>query len=399
MKNLPRVVGKRLQALANQFPAVLILGPRQCGKTTLVRHAVAGRYYDLERPSDRQVFEADPELALSRLRESAILDEAQTLPALFPVLRALIDENRRHCGRFYLLGSVNPALVREISESLAGRVGVLELTPFLYPEVHGRFDLPTFWHRGGFPDALLAANTEQWGEWQESYVRTFVERDLARYHQFSVSPLEMRRFTTMLAHLHGGLLNASELGRAFGVSYHTVQRYLDAIEGHYLIRRLMPYAKNTGRRLVKSPKVYIRDTGLLHHLLGIRDENELLAHPKRGFSWEGCMIEQLIALFHLSQPGAQFSFYRTQMGAEIDLVVEYGGLARGFEFKTAMSVGKGDASGLRAGLTAGVIHEGAVVYLGSKRYPLAPSIEALPAADLLAALTPAPTSATQPASR
>ena len=187
----------------------------------------------------------------------------------------------------------------------------------------------------------------------------------------------------MVAHLHGGLLNASELGRAFGVSYHTVQRYLDAIEGHYLIRRLAPYAKNVGKRLVKSPKVYLRDAGILHHLLGIGSGDDLLVDPKRGFSFEGCMIEQIISQFALSKPGTRFSFYRTQAGAEIDLLVESDKETMGFEFKTALSVRRSDASGLRAGLEAGVITQGSVVYLGSERYPVAPAIEALPASTVL----------------
>jgi len=372
-----------VKALAEQFPAVLIVGPRQCGKTTLARHFLQGTYFDLEKPSDHQVFAGDVELALSRLDEPLILDEAQVVPQLFSVLRSVIDQKRERTGRFYLLSYVNPALVRQVSESLAGRIGIVELTPFLYPEVAGPdLDLGGFWLRGGYPDACREPVEQRRARWHEQYVQALLERDLAK-HGLKCSPFEMRRLLGMLAHVHGGLLNASELGRSLGVSYHTVGNYLDILEGHFLIRRLAPWFANVGKRLVKSPKVYLRDSGLLHYLLGIRNDRNLLESPRRGASWEGCMAEQIIALEKLRYVGSQFWFYRTRAGAEIDLVIERGGQRFGYEFKCASSVGRSDASGLKAGLADGVISQGAVVYSGPRRYPLTARIEAIPAENLL----------------
>ena len=303
--------------LAAQFPAVLILGARQCGKTTLARAFLKGEYFDLEKPSDLQVFLGDPELALRRFQSPIIIDEPQTLPEIFPVLRAMIDEKRAEKGRFFLLGSVNPALIKQISESLAGRVGVVELTPFLFAEAKGLgVGLATHWLRGGFPDACSEENTGKWQRWQENYVRMFTERDLLR-HGVKLSHIQTRRLMTMLAHQHGHLMNASDLGRSLGITYHTVNAYLDLLEGHYLCRRLAPYYANLGKRLVKSPKVYIRDSGVFHYLLGILDERQLLESPYRGNSWEGYLVEQVIAVEQLAHAGSQFFFLELTQGRRL----------------------------------------------------------------------------------
>ncbi len=234
-----------LRQLASQFPAVLFLGPRQCGRATLAKSVLQARYFDLELPSDRQLFEGNAELTLRRVTGPLVFDEVQTLPSLLTTLRALIDAQRDQVGLYYLLGSVNPSLIRETSESLAGRVGILPRTPFLLREI-ASLDVDAhdrLWFRGGYPEAFLADDDRAWQFWCENYLRTFVERDVAR-SGLAFSAWDMRRIMTMIAHSHGGLLNASDFGRSAGVSYHTVNKCLDVIEGHFLIRRLPPYYAN-----------------------------------------------------------------------------------------------------------------------------------------------------------
>jgi uncharacterized protein len=373
-----------VERMASQFPAVLILGPRQCGKTTLAKEWIQGSYFDLEKPSDYAVFADDPEWAFRRLNEVLILDEAQQLPELFSVLRSVIDEHRRRNGRYYLLGSVNPSLIKQVSESLAGRVGMVELTPFLYGEIaHELGSLDAYWLKGGYPDACRESHAEKRITWFDQYVQALVQRDLAGYG-LKTSPQEMRRFLGMLAHVHGGLLNASELGRSLGVTYHTIGHHLDLLEGHFLIRCLQPWHANLGKRLVKSRKVYVRDCGLLHYMLGIRTDRDLLQSPRRGASWEGMLIENVIGLEQITRIGSQFWFYRTQAGAEIDLIVDRGEERIGYEFKCGVSVTRNDASGLRAGLEDGVITQGHVVYAGERSFPLTNEIQAVPASALIA---------------
>lgn len=326
----------RLKALARQFPAVLILGPRQVGKTTLARAAFPqAAYLDLEEPGLRQLFADDPLFQIESRAPSKsgalVLDEVQCVPAVFSTLRGLIDRQRRRHGRFILIGSAQPALIRQVSESLAGRVGILELDPLTVAEVvpgSPKKRWADVWLRGGFPDALRG----NFRDWWEGYLRTYLERDLPQLG-VQADPLFLRRVLTMLAHAQGGMLNASSLGASLGVSHHTIMRHLDILEQTFLIRRLPPYFRNVGKRLVKAPKVYLRDSGLLHHLLNLSTLDEVRNHPVHGASWETFVLEDLIRREKLKRPHAQFFFWRTADGAEIDLVIERGSVRIAVEIK------------------------------------------------------------------
>jgi predicted AAA+ superfamily ATPase len=329
-----RLAKRRLLTLWHQFPAVLILGARQVGKTTLARETFPHLpYCDLEEPSLRQLFTDDPTFQIERrARPALILDEAQSVPDVFASLRGVIDKQRSTKGRFLLLGSAQPALVRQVSETLAGRAGILELDPMTAAEARTDDEPKTWedvWLCGGFPDALRGP----FRDWWEAYLRTYVERDLPHL-AVSADPLLLRRILTMLAHAQGGLLNASRLGNSLGVAYHTVQRYLDILERTFLLRRLPPYFRNVGKRLTKSSKVYLRDTGLLHHLLNIASSEELDNHPIRGVSWETFVIEDLLRREKLRHPHSQFYFWRTSAGAELDLIIERGSKRFAIEIKT-----------------------------------------------------------------
>jgi predicted AAA+ superfamily ATPase len=281
------------------------------------------------------LFTADPGFQLAeRERRGLILDEAQTVPTVFSALRGLIDADRSRRGRFLLLGSAQPALVRGVSESLAGRVGILELDPLTAVEARRgtpRLGWRRLWLTGGFPDAARGS----FRDWWESYLRTYIERDLPALG-LSAEPLLLRRLLTMLAHQQGGLFNASALGGSLGVSFHTVQRYVDILEQTFLVRRLTPYWRNINKRLVKAPKLFLRDTGLLHHLLNISSLDELNNHPVRGASWETFVIEDLLRRERLAHPHVQAHFWRTSTGDEADLVIDRGsGDVFAFEAKIA----------------------------------------------------------------
>lgn len=328
-----RLAESRLRELWRQFPALLLLGARQVGKTTLARSTFPKLpYCDLEEPRLRQLFVDDSTFQIeNRTAGGLILDEAQSVPTVFPALRGLIDRERQRRGRFLILGSAQPTLVRSVSESLAGRVGILELDPLSATEAQtGKRpkDWQQVWLHGGFPDALSGS----FREWWEAYLRTYVERDLPHLG-LGADPLLLRRLLTMLAHSQAGLLNASQLGKSLGVSYHTVQHYLNILEQTFLLRRLAPYFRNVKKRLIKSPKVYLRDTGLLHHLLNISTLDELDNHPVRGASWETFVLEDLIRREKLSRPHAQFFYWRTATGDEVDLLLERGNQVHVIEVK------------------------------------------------------------------
>jgi len=331
-----RLARDRLNALAAQFPAVIILGARQVGKTTLARHSFPDLpYLDCEDPLTAAALRDDARFVIaSREKRGLIIDEAQSVGGVLAAVRGLIDEQRARNGRFVILGSAQPALVRGgVAESLAGRAAVLELSPLTAAEAQtgdGAVDWRTVWLKGGFPDALRG----NFREWWEAYLRLFLERDLPQYG-VAGDPVFMRRLLTMLAHLQGGPLNASQLGAALGVSYHTIQRYLTVLEQTFLLRLLRPYFRNIGKRLVKASKVYLRDTGLMHHLLNISSSDELLSHPASGASWETFVIEDVLRREQLEHAGSQAFFWRTAAGAEVDLVIERGNRRFGIEIKRA----------------------------------------------------------------
>jgi uncharacterized protein len=312
-----------------RFPAVALLGPRQSGKTTLARALSRRRYYDVEQPAEQVRLDLEWE-AIVAGRELTVIDEAQVWPELFPRLRGAIDADRRRNGRFLLLGSVSPALMREVSESLAGRLARVELTPFLLPEL-GKGALPRLWLTGGFPDGG-ALHPRRFPVWQRDYLALMAQRDLPAWG-LPARPQVTDRLLHMLSAVHGQVWNASAIGQSLGLSYHTVNGYLDYLEGAFLIRRLAPWSGNLRKRLVRSPKVYVRDSGLLHALLGIGSRTELLRHPAAGASWEGFVIEQLLGALAAGGVEAEPHFLRTSDGYEIDLLLKLGATTAAVEVK------------------------------------------------------------------
>lgn len=361
-----------------RFPAVALVGPRQVGKTTLAK-AVAARhpdalYLDLERPSDLARI-AEPELALEpRQEQLVVIDEVQHAPQLFPVLRALIDAHRVP-GRFLLLGSASPALINRSAESLAGRIRYLEMTPLTLAEAGGSPDaLRSLWLRGGFPDALQAGDDQASFEWRAAFVKSYLERDLPGLGP-RLPPQSLRRFWQMLSHWHGQLWNASALAKSLDASPQTANRYLDLLGDAFVARRLPPFAANLGKRLVKAPKTYLRDSGLLHYLLNISGRDELEGHPALGASWEGFVIEQAIAC---TAP-REANFYRTANGAEIDLVLQLPGTPRRFGVEVKYSAAPKPGRGFWQALDDLAIERAVVVYPGLELYPMERRVTAWPA--------------------
>jgi predicted AAA+ superfamily ATPase len=324
-------------------PAVAILGPRQCGKTTLtgqiVKKITQSVYLDLENPGD--LAKLDDPFAFFNLHKDDLvcLDEIQRTPELFSILRSIIDE-RAGNGQFLILGSAGRDLIRQSSETLAGRISYLNLTPFLLSETDAvkKDDIRRLWLRGGFPRSYLAEDITVSLEWRQDFIRTFLERDIGMLG-FRISPVRLGRLWKMCAHIHGSLLNASKLADSLGVSSHTIRSYIDLLEHTFMLRVLLPDASNLKKRLVKSPKIYIRDSGILHALLDIHTHDDLLSHPIIGASFEGFAMENILANATNYQP----SFYRTSAGAEIDLILRKGRRTLAFELKssTVPKVSKG----------------------------------------------------------
>ena len=313
------------------FPIIAILGPRQCGKSTLVKQLFFPEensiYLDLQNLEDLNKLN-DPRLFFkSNAQKIICLDEIQLIPELFSVLRSVVDEDRQN-GRFILLGSASRELVQQSSESLAGRIGYLSLTPFQIGELP-TIDQQTCWNRGGFPDSVLAENDEFSMIWRENFIKTYVERDLPQLG-FQIPALQLRRFLIMCAHNQGQILNLSKLGSSMGLTHPTIRKYIDIFEQTFIVRSLPPFEINVKKRLVKSPKIYLRDSGLLHQLLGIKNMDALFGHPVFGSSWEGFVIEQILSVIDVPA-----YFYRTATGDEMDLVLDIHGKIIAIECKAS----------------------------------------------------------------
>lgn len=351
-------------------PIVALVGPRQCGKTTLAREflpATSAQYFDLEDPLIAQLFE-NPRHLLEPLRGLVVIDEAQRKPGLFPVLRILADRDDAP-ARFLILGSAAPELARQSSESLAGRVEVIEMRGFDLGEVGDATD--ALWLRGGFPRSFLARNAEDSHVWRRQFISTFLERDLAALG-FGLSPALMGRFWIMLAHYNGQIWNGSEIAASLGVAPNTARAYLDALEQTFMVRRLLPWHVNLGKRLVKSPKLYFRDTGILHALLGIHDPMQLLTHPKLGASWEAFVIEETIR----GESPDEVWFYGVHAGSEVDLLMIKNGRRIGVEVKRA------DAPALTRSMQIArqdlKLDELWVIYPGTRTYALSDLVTVKP---------------------
>ena len=336
-----RLIQDRLEKDLAMNPAVALVGARQCGKTTLAR-SLGGRYFDLEQDSDRLRLDLEWEKLIGG-KELAVLDEAQTWPEVFPRLRGAIDADRRRFGRFLLLGSVSPALMTHVSESLAGRLAILELTPLLLPELSGPAR-ERLWPLGGFPDGGVL-DTKAYPRWQSSYLTLLAQRDLPAWG-LPAKPQVISRLLKMVAAVNGQAWNASQIGQSLGLDYKTVNSYLDYLSGTFLVRRLLPYQTNMRKRLVKTPKVYWRDSGLLHAMLNVVDSEHLLSQPWVGASWEGFVVEQTIGV--LLATGRQFDayYFRTSDQHEIDLVLDLAGKLWAVEIKLTSAPSHSDLSRL-----------------------------------------------------
>ena len=373
MKLLPRrEISQRIKKAIKEYPVTLLLGPRQCGKTTLARHLseqFASAYFDLEDPQTPLRPEIAP-LTLKDLKGLVVIDEFQRHPQLFELLRVLADR-RPLPARFLILGSASPELVRGAGESLAGRLAYVEMGGFTLNEVPSK-RIKDLWIRGGFPKSFLARSEELSYQWRINFVHSFLERDIPQLG-IRIPSAALYRFWAMLAHVHGQTWNAADLARSMGVKEDTARRYLDIMTGSFMMRQIQPWFENLGKRVVKAPKVYFRDSGILHALLGLKSKREVLSHPKLGFSWEGYALEEIIR-----RAGAerQAFFYKTHGGAELDLLLIRKGKRYGFEFK--YEAAPRPTKSMHIVIDDLNLKRLWVVYPGETTYPLAKHIELLP---------------------
>lgn len=365
------VLAERIRVGLKRSPIVALLGPRQCGKTTLARQIVDGeseQFFDLEDPMVREAF-VQPKTTLAPLRGLVVIDEVQRNPEIFPVLRVLADRSGPS-ARFLILGSASPELSWQASESLAGRVEVIEMGGFGLGEVGGSSDgTHALWQRGGFPRSFLADSEADSFEWRRQFLRTFLERDLGQLG-FGMSPEAMGRFWMMLAHYHGQVWNGNEIAASMGISPNTAKKYLDALEQTFMVRRLLPWFVNVGKRLVKTPKIYFRDSGIFHVLQGIDSFTRLLTHPKLGASWEGFALEMILR----QTAGEEGFFYAVHNGPELDLYFPNRGLGIEIKRQDAPTLTRSMQSALRDLSLDRLL----VVYPGTRTYELANRIHAVP---------------------
>lgn len=352
-------------------PVVAILGPRQCGKTTLARQFGESRaiYFDLEDERDLSKMD-DPFLTLESLKGLIIIDEIQRAPDLFKTLRVLVDRTA-HKARFLILGSASRDLIRQSSETLAGRISYIELTPFSSKEV-GEKNIDKLWLRGGFPRSFLAPSGNISAAWRREYISTFLERDIPALG-FKIPPRLLRRFWMMLSHYHGQLFNASEIGQSLGLAHTTIRHYLDILSGTFMIRQLNPWTENLGKRLVKSPKIYFRDSGILHAFLETIDERALKFHPKVGFSWEGFALEEVVR--SIQARNEETFFWATHNQAELDLLIARGNRKVGFEFKYTSTPRL--TRSMHIALKDLKLSELTVIFPGIDEFPLAHNVRAI----------------------
>jgi len=377
--NIPRKLSQTIYSSLQHFPAVGIIGSRQVGKTTLAKQLnqkSVGKsivYLDLELPSDLNKLR-EPELYLKQHQnELVVIDEIQRMPELFPLLRALIDKHRTN-GRFLILGSAAPHMIKKASESLAGRIIYHELTPLTFTEIQP-FTISTqrLWWRGGYPQSVTAKTDKLSFQWRHAFIQTHIERDLPQFGIHAQS-IRLSRFVTMLAHWHGQLWNASQLAKSLGISAPTVKEYVDIFTNTFITRQLQPYYTNTKKRLVKSPKIYIRDSGILHALLGLHTFEQLQSHPIIGNSWEGFVIEQILSTFSYQH---QPFFYCTGSGAELDLLLHDGSkppIAIEVKYSLSPTVQKG----FWQAYTDLHCKKGYIIYPGSEMYQLQKGVTVLP---------------------
>jgi predicted AAA+ superfamily ATPase len=366
---------KQIRSLLRIFPVVAILGQRQCGKTTIAQKFEFDHYFDLESPRDLAALD-QPQLTLETLEGLIVIDEIQRKPNLFPLLRHLVDTLPSQ--RYLILGSASRDLIRQSSETLAGRIAYFNLAGFRIDDV-GAKEIVKLWLRGGLPRSFLAENDEESTVWRENYIVTFLERDLPQLG-ISIPANTLRRFWTMLGHYHGQIINYSELARNFGISDMTARKYIDLLEGTFMLRLLQPWYINIGKRLVKRPKLYFRDPGIFHSLLTVARREDLLTHPKLGASWEGFALECLIS--SIAKRNEEVFFWSTHSGAEVDLFWQHQGKNWAAEFKY-MDAPKKSLSMQSALEDLGLAHLW-VVYPGSRKYRLADKITVLPLSSISA---------------